>query len=70
MSQDGQQQVMTTGQVAELAGVSRETLRRIVDQGRGPVALRPGRHLRFRRADVEAWLERRCLRPHDEGVTS
>jgi excisionase family DNA binding protein len=43
--------------VAEYVGLSKAALYNLRHLGRGPVGYRVGRHLRFRLADVEAWLE-------------
>ncbi|MFT4264081.1 MAG: helix-turn-helix domain-containing protein [Nocardioides sp.] len=45
-------------ELAALLHVSVQTLYDLRSQGRGPVGFRVGRHLRFRRAEVTAWLER------------
>ena len=44
---------LTTGQAAELMGVSRSSLVRYVRSGLLPARRLPGGHLRIRRADVE-----------------
>ena len=46
-------------EVADYLGVPRATLYGWRYKGTGPRAMRVGRHLRYRRADVEAWLETR-----------
>lgn len=38
--------------------VSCQTLYDLRSQGRGPKGFRVGRHLRFRRSEIRAWLER------------
>jgi excisionase family DNA binding protein len=50
--------LLTEQQVAEYLQVSLGTLRRWRAEGTGPPALRAGRGVRYRRADVDAWLER------------
>ncbi len=46
---------------ARLAGVSRSTLHALRAAGRwGPAPIRLGRCLRFRKADVEAWIGAGC----------
>lgn len=40
-----------------LGGVPPQTIYRWRTEGKGPRAIKVGRHLRFRRADVEAWLD-------------
>jgi excisionase family DNA binding protein len=44
--------------VAEFLGVPVATLYRWRYEGEGPRAVRVGRHLRYRPAEVEAWLDR------------
>lgn len=38
--------------------VSAQTIYDLRSQGRGPIGFRVGRHLRFRTAEIEAWLAR------------
>jgi len=38
-------------------GVPQQSIYRWRVEGRGPRGIKVGRHLRYRRADVEAWLE-------------
>ncbi|OBC05898.1 hypothetical protein A5788_04595 [Gordonia sp. 852002-50816_SCH5313054-c] len=49
-------EVMTTGEVAAYLRVPVATLYRWRSTGSGPPAYSVGRHLRFRRVDVDAWL--------------
>lgn len=56
-------QLMTTPQLASFLGVPVSTLRKWRREGTGPRAFKVGRHLRYRRADVEVWLERRADAP-------
>lgn len=49
-------ELMTTEEVASFLRVPKATLYAWRHAGRGPIALRVGRHLRFRRRDVERWL--------------
>lgn len=54
--------------VQELAAqlhVSAQTIYDLRSQGRGPVGFRVGRHLRFRRSEIESWLSR--LEGEDHG---
>ncbi len=47
--------------VQELAAqlhVRAQTIYDLRSQGRGPVGFRVGRHLRFRRSEIESWLSR------------
>jgi excisionase family DNA binding protein len=49
--------VMTVDQVAEYLQIPKQTLYSWNSTGRGPRALKVGRHCRYRRCDVDAWLE-------------
>jgi len=50
---------LTTAELAELLRIPIETLYQWRHKGEGPPATRIGRHLRFRRSSVDAWLETR-----------
>ena len=50
------EEVLTTSQAAELAGISHTFLRNMTDRGEIPVEYR-GTHRRIRRAAVTAWLD-------------
>ncbi|MFN2451175.1 MAG: helix-turn-helix domain-containing protein [Candidatus Dormibacteria bacterium] len=47
------QKILTTGEAADLCGVSRSTLRRAVAQGQLKAWHTPGKHLRFTREACE-----------------
>jgi excisionase family DNA binding protein len=49
---------LTLGQAARFLGVAQSTIRKWSDQGRVPAFYTPGRHRRFRRGDLEAFLAR------------
>ncbi len=49
-----QEEFLTTGEAAEVCGVSRSTLRRAVAQGHLRAWHTPGNHLRFSRSDCVA----------------
>jgi excisionase family DNA binding protein len=49
---------LTLGQAARFLGVAQSTIRKWADQARVPAFYTPGRHRRFRRADLEAFLGR------------
>jgi excisionase family DNA binding protein len=49
--------------LSDLLDVPQRTIYSWRQRGEGPPAYRVGKHLRYRRADVEAWLERQ----HDNG---
>jgi excisionase family DNA binding protein len=50
-------ELISTAQAAEFLGVSDGTLRywRYMDQG--PRSFRVGRHVKYRREDIDSWLE-------------
>lgn len=50
--------LLTTPEVARYLGIPVATLYQWRTRGIAPRAVRVGKHLRFRRADVEAWVER------------
>lgn len=50
---------LNLGEAAELLGVHPSTLRTWADRGDLPAHRTPGKHRRFRRADVEAWAAAR-----------
>ena len=47
-------------QVAGMLGCSARHVRRLADDGRMPAPVHLGTLIRFRRADVEAWIEGGC----------
>ena len=49
---------LTLGQAAKFLGVAQSTIRKWSDRGRVPAFYTPGRHRRFLRADLEAFLDR------------
>ncbi len=52
--------------LADYLGVPIKTIRSWRLRGTGPVGIRVGKHIRYRRADIEAWLaERADLSPHE-----
>jgi excisionase family DNA binding protein len=51
------QEFMTTEELAELLRTSRGNVHYWRHIGKGPPAVKVGRRVLFRRADVEAWLE-------------
>ena len=56
-------QLMTTAQVSEYLQVPVATLHQWRYKGVGPRAAAVGRHLRWRRADVDHWLEQQTATP-------
>jgi excisionase family DNA binding protein len=53
----GSERLMTLLEVSQLLGVPVATLYRWRHRGEGPTGYRIGRHVRYRRAAVEAWIE-------------
>jgi excisionase family DNA binding protein len=49
---------LTLGQAARFLGVAQSTIRKWTDQGRVPAFKTPGGHRRYRRMDLERFLER------------
>ena len=49
---------LTLGQAARFLGVAQSTIRKWSDQGRVPAFYTPGGHRRYRRSDLETFLER------------
>src|SRR3954467_10763913 len=49
---------LTLGQAAKYLGVAQSTIRKWSDQRRLPAFYTPGGHRRYRRGDLEAFLER------------
>lgn len=49
-------------ELAEWLDVPVQTIYQWNHRGVGPIALKVGRHLRYRRADVEAWLDAQAQR--------
>jgi excisionase family DNA binding protein len=57
MTLDVGERLMSITDLSEMLGVPIHTLYRWRHKGEGPVGYRIGRHVRYRRATVEAWLE-------------
>lgn len=51
--------LMTTIETANYLGIHRGTLWRFLQEGSAPPAVLIGRSRRFRRADVDSWIESR-----------
>ena len=49
-------EIMTTGEAAEYLRVSRQTLEINRHKGRGPIFVRVGRLIRYRKSDIDAYL--------------
>lgn len=55
--------LLSAQEVAEYLGVPITTIYTWRHRSQGPPGLRVGRHLRYRRRDVEAWIERQLDNP-------
>jgi excisionase family DNA binding protein len=67
MAPNGQEQRIewkSSREAAEYLGISENTLYRLIDEGLLP-AYRPGRSLRLRTPDLDAYLERARVQPGD-----
>src|SRR5262252_3339185 len=53
----GEPEWLTLGQAAKYLGVAQSTIRKWSDQGRVPAFYTPGGHRRYRRADLDKFLE-------------
>jgi excisionase family DNA binding protein len=58
-------ELLTEAELADLLKVSARTIRDWRVKGSGPPALRLGRGIRYRRRDVDAWLEAQA-EDHDD----
>ena len=52
--------LMTLNEVSDLLGIPVATLYRWRHRGEGPPGYRIGRHVRYRRAAIEEWIESRA----------
>jgi excisionase family DNA binding protein len=57
-TRSGESEWLTLGQAARFLGVAQSTIRKWSDQGRVPAFYTPGGHRRYRRSDLERFLER------------
>lgn len=53
------ERLMSVVELSEMLGIPVETLYGWRHRGEGPAGYRVGRHIRYRRTTVEAWLEDR-----------
>lgn len=56
------EKLLSGDELGELVGVSTKTLADWRARGLGPAYVRIGRHVRYRPADVEAWIGERAAR--------
>lgn len=57
------QALLSARQVAELLNISTRTLWRLKSAGRLPAAIRIGKSIRWRREDLNTWIEEGCQTP-------
>ena len=68
MTTTDSERLMTIRDLSAMLGVPIDTLYGWRHRGLGPAGYRIGRHVRYRRATVEAWLARQAdVRPEDSG---
>ncbi len=60
-------EVMNTPEAAKYVCLSKPTLERLRLTGDGPPYAKLGKAVRYRRADLEAWLASRMIRSTSEG---
>jgi excisionase family DNA binding protein len=60
--------LMSLTDVSEMLGIPVHTLYRWRYKGDGPAGYRVGRHVRYRREAVDAWLEQRADKRSSESV--
>jgi excisionase family DNA binding protein len=58
LAPSGEPDWLTLGQAAKYLGVAQSTIRKWSDQGRVPAFYTPGGHRRYRRRDLDSFLER------------
>jgi excisionase family DNA binding protein len=62
MSQTAEERLMTIADLSTMLGVPVDTLYGWRHRGEGPTGYHIGRHVRYRRSGVEAWLEEQADR--------
>lgn len=62
-TQTSENRLLTAQDVADFLGVPLTTLYQWRTKGTAPRAVKVGRHIRFRAADVDAWCERNSDEP-------
>src|SRR5438046_8978528 len=66
----GEPDWLTLGQAAKYLGVAQSTIRKWSDQGRVPAFYTPGGHRRYRKGDLDQFLERSGPSGTTEGGSS
>lgn len=59
-------EILKTKEAAEHTSLSKPTLDRLRITGEGPVFIKIGRAVRYRKADLDAWLEAKLTRSTSE----
>ncbi|SDO49026.1 DNA binding domain-containing protein, excisionase family [Nakamurella panacisegetis] len=49
--------LLDVAELSALVGIPQQTFYRWRTDGRGPRAIKIGKHLRYRRSDIDEWLE-------------
>jgi excisionase family DNA binding protein len=62
MNQTAEERLMTIADLSAMLGIPIATLYGWRHRGEGPTGYRIGRHVRYRRSSVEAWLEEQADR--------
>lgn len=57
------EKLLSVVELAELLNVPKGTVYKLNKSGTGPKRIRVGRQVRYRRADVDRWLEKRSVTP-------
>lgn len=60
--------IFKTTQAAQYLGLSKPTLERFRTSGGGPKFAKLGASVRYRKCDLDAWLESRLVRSTSEGA--
>ena len=55
--------VLSLQQASQYLGVSQAALRTWKRDGKGPVFFRAGKLLRFRKSDLDQWIQKRLVEP-------
>jgi len=69
-SQSAAPRLMTLQEVATFLGIPGPTLYAWRRRGEGPTSMKVGRHLRYRREDVDRWLEERAIQVSGDSHTA
>ena len=61
MATSSKSEFMSPKELADLLGISVSSLYSMNSWGTAPLRIRVGKHIRYRRTDVEAWLQRNTI---------